>query len=285
MPKELTKRPADGEVARLAARQHGVVTTKQLLSVGLLQSGISDRVSAGRLHRVHRGVYAVGHAALANEGRWMAAVLACGPGAALSHRSAAGLWRMLPTDGRGSDRDLPVTHVTVAGEGRRRPGIRVHRSPTLSPADLALRAAIPVTKPARTLRDLRRTVPGPVFARALRQAEFLGLPLEGLDTDHTRSELEARFLALLRRRRLPRPEVNVRVEGFVVDFLWRGERLIAELDGWGTHRNRSAFEQDRARDNQLRTSGFEVVRFTWRQVNDDPSGVVATVRSLLTALW
>jgi very-short-patch-repair endonuclease len=285
MPKELTRRGPDSEVARLAARQHGVVTTQQLLRVGLLQSGISDRVSGGRLHRVHRGVYAVGHAALANEGRWMAAVLACGPGAALSHRSAAGLWRMLSTDGRGSDSDVPATHVTVAGEGRSRPGIRVHRSPTLSPADLTLRGAIPVTKPARTLRDLRRTVPGPVFARALRQAEFLGLPLDGVDTDHTRSELEARFLALLRRHRLPRPEVNVRVEGFVVDFLWRVERLIAELDGWETHRTRSAFEQDRARDNQLRRGGFEVVRFTWRQVSDDPSRVAATVRSLLTALW
>jgi very-short-patch-repair endonuclease len=215
----------------------------------------------------------------------MAAVLACGPGAALSHSSAAGLWRMLPTDGRGGERDPLVTHVTVAGEGRSRPGIRVHRSSTLSPADVALRTAIPVTKPARTLRDLGRTVPGPVFARALRQAEFLGLPLDGLDTDHTRSELEARFLALIRRHRFPRPAVNVRVEGVVVDFLWRVERLIAELDGWETHRTRSAFEQDRARDNQLRTRGFEVVRFTWRQVTDDPNGVAATVRSLLTALW
>jgi very-short-patch-repair endonuclease len=197
-------------------------------------------------------------------------------------QSLQGRWALAHAfdDGRGSDSDVPATHVTVAGEGRSRPGIRVHRSPTLSPADLTLRGAIPVTKPARTLRDLRRTVPGPVFVRALRQAEFLRLPLDGVDTDHTRSGLEARFLALLRRHRLPRPEVNVRVEGFVVDFLWRVERLIAELDGWETHRTRSAFEQDRARDNQLRRGGFEVVRFTWRQVTDDPSGVAATVRSL-----
>jgi very-short-patch-repair endonuclease len=124
-----------------------------------------------------------------------------------------------------------------------------------------------------------------VFARALRQAEFLRLPLDGLETDHTRSELETRFLALLRRHRLPQPEVNVRIGTFVVDFLWRAERLVVELDGWGAHRSRSAFEADRARDARLKMLGHQVLRFTWRQVTEDSGGVAATIRSLLTALW
>ena len=136
----------------------------------------------------------------------------------------------------------------------------------------------------RTLADLHRTFPRAVFQAALREAEYLRLRLDEVpDRDHARSDLETRFLALLRRHRLPRPEVNVRVGEYVVDFLWRAERLIVELDGWQAHGTRSAFESDRARDNRLRVAGFEVIRFTWRQLSDGPGDVAGTVRSLLTA--
>jgi very-short-patch-repair endonuclease len=139
-----------------------------------------------------------------------------------------------------------------------------------------------VTKPARTLHDLRRVASAKEFAAALRQAEYLGLPLEGsLVPDHTRSELEAKFLAVCRRHRLPVPEVNVRVDGFVVDFLWRAEQLIVELDGWESHRTRSAFEADRARDARLKVCGHDVVRFTWHQVSGEAREVAAVIRALL----
>jgi very-short-patch-repair endonuclease len=138
-----------------------------------------------------------------------------------------------------------------------------------------------VTKPARTLGDLRRTLPTGQFAAALRQAEYLRLPTGEIDADHSRSELEARFLSVLRRYRIPQPEVNVRVDRFLVDFLWRAERLIVELDGWQSHRTRSAFEEDRVRDARLKLLGYEVLRFTWRQVEDEPRTVGRTVQALL----
>lgn len=285
MPEEVTKGGRDAAIARLAARQHGVVSTQQLRGQGLSPSAICDRLAAGRLHRIHRGVYAVGHPSLSNQGRWMGAVLACGPDAVLSHRSAAELWQMLPIGTRGGADDPPIVHVTILGEGKHRGGIRVHRSRTLSPGDSTLRRGIPVTKPARTLEDLRRSFPRPVFAAALRQAEYLRLPIgHDLVADHTRSELEARFLALVRLRRFPRPEVNARVDRFVVDFLWRLERLIVEVDGWESHGTRSAFEDDRARDARLRLLGFDVLRFTWRQLEDDAPAVAKTIRALLHAV-
>ncbi len=285
MPEELTRRGRDASVARLGTRQHGVISLSQLRSCGLSDSAVGDRVASGRLHRIHRGVYAVGHAGLGNEGRWMAAVLACGDGAALSHLSAAELWGMVRETRRSSD-ELPLIHVTVRGDGRSRPGIRVHRSATVSPADVTRRLGVPVTKPARTLDDVRRTLSSGVFASALRQAEFLGLPIgDPWKSDHTRSELEARFLKLIRRHRLPQPEVNVRVDRYVVDFLWRAEHLIAEVDGWGSHGGRAAFEADRSRDNRLRVLGFKVVRFTWHQVTRPSDEVGGTIRSLLTGLW
>ncbi len=287
MPNKLATSSRDFAIARIAARQHGVVTRAQLVAVGVLPSGISDRVSAGRLHRIHRGVYAVGHPRLSNEGMWMAAVLACGGDAVLSHRSAAALWRILPANGRpaaGTESSVAPVDVTVPGDGGRaqRTGLCLHRSPSLSPAECTIRAGVPVTTPGRTLEDLRRVLPGRTFASALREAEYLGLPVgDRLLTDHTRSELETRFLALLRRHRLPQPEVNVRVGTFVVDFLWRAEHLVVELDGWQAHGTRTAFEADRARDTQLRVAGFEVLRFTSRQATDQPKQVAKAVRSLL----
>jgi very-short-patch-repair endonuclease len=215
----------------------------------------------------------------------MAAVLACGEGAVLSHTSAGELWGMLRVrrspSPAGVDGEAHVTVPTEAGRRRRR-GIVVHRSRTLDTSQITRRLNIPVTTPARTLRDLRRTLPQLQFAAALRQAEFLGLPLdEQLDPDHTRSELEARFLAICRRHRLPRPEVNVRLGPFIVDFLWPAQRLIVELDGYRAHGTRSAFEGDRARDAELAGLGYSVVRFTWRQLEDGPGDVGRALRQLL----
>lgn len=216
----------------------------------------------------------------------MAAVLASGGGAALSHTSAAELWGMLrsrrPPSPAGVDVDVHVTSPTEAGR-RRRQGVVSHRSRTLDSSQVTRRLGIPVTTPSRTLRDLRRTLPQPQFAAALRQAEFLGLPLDNsLEPDHTRSELEARFLSLCRRHRLPQPGVNVRIGAHIVDFAWPDRRLIVELDGYESHRGREAFEADRARDVELKLLGYEVIRFTWRQLVGEPAQVAATLRMLLS---
>src|SRR4051812_36507603 len=176
----------------------------------------------------------------------MAAVLALGEKAAISHQSAAAIWGML------KPRSGPV-HVTVAGNGGRkqRRGIRVHRSHSLIADFVTRRNGIPVTKPKRTLRDLHRTSPQPVFRRAVRRALDLRLiassDLRNAD-ELTRSELERRFLALCRRHRLPLPEVNARVGPYEVDFLWRAQRVVVETDSWRHHGGRSAFQRDRARD-------------------------------------
>jgi very-short-patch-repair endonuclease len=285
MPNKLAIADREAAIAQIAARQHGVITRAQLVREGILPSGISDRVKAGRLHRIYRGVYALGHRRLSSEGRWMAAVLACGKSAVLSHRSAAALWRMIRTT------DGPVD-VTVPGDGgrARRRGIRVHRSQTLAPTNCTRRNGIPVTKPRRTLTDIRHLLSPAQFNSAVREAEFLKLPIgdpygdrggKSASTDRTRTKLESMFLALFRHHRLPQPEVNVKVDRFEVDFLWRDERLIVEVDGWDSHRSRSAFEEDRRRDARLKLLGYEVLRFTWRQVEDEARTVAKTVRALL----
>jgi very-short-patch-repair endonuclease len=288
------KRPLDKTIAEIAARQHGVLSVTQLHAAGASSSAIKRRVEAGRLHPVHRAVYAVGHSRLSRKGRWMAAVLACGEGAVLSHRSAGELWgvvrprgrRLAMAGGRGNGRPIDVTVPGTGGRKRHR-GISLHRSSTLTPADCVRRDGIPVTRPPRTLADLRPVLSEAEFAAAIREAEFLRLPIGGSgrsvakDPPRTRTELEAMFLALIRRHRLPMPEVNARVDRFEVDFLWREQRLIVEADGWESHGTRSAFEEDRARDARLKLLGFDVVRFSWRQVENQAMNVARTIRALL----
>jgi very-short-patch-repair endonuclease len=265
-------------IARIARRQHGVVSYSQLRAAGMSQPVISKRTKAGRLHRLHRGVYAVGHTKLTFEGRCLAAVLACGDGAVVSHRSGAALWGMLkPHSG-------PI-HVSVSGDGgrRKRPGIAIHRSHSLSAAVTTRRNGIAITKPARTLRDLHRTSPRPVFQAAVRRALDLRLISNDelrADADLTRSELERLFLHLCRRHRLPQPEVNVRLGPYEVDFLWSAERMAIETDGFRHHGNRAAFEADRSRDAHLQGLGYRVLRFTYRQVRDEPRQVGAALRAL-----
>lgn len=184
---------ADERIAWFASRQHGVITAPQLHRCGIDDDAILYRSRLCRLHRLYRAIYSVGHQTLSNEGRWMASVLACGDAAALSHRSAAQLWRLLPAA-------IHPIHVTVPFERQpRHAAIVIHRSRTLTPAEVTQRDRIPVTRPSRTLRDLRRAEPAGLVRKATRQAEFLGLPLDHISTDRTRSELERMFLALCRR--------------------------------------------------------------------------------------
>jgi very-short-patch-repair endonuclease len=291
---------ADWRLGKIAARQHGVVYVKQLHGAGISRDSIRRRVETGRLHHVHRGVYAVGHPGISLHGRWMAAVLACGRGAAageersvlgqwgaaLSHRSAAELWGLL------APRDGPV-HISVpsAGGRDRRRGIRLHRRRSLSPAAVTRHNGIPVTTPARTIADLRRAesardatcrISARELRRAIRQADVLNLPLgTDLVPDRTRSDLELAFLRFCRTHGLPEPQVNVRIESMLVDFTWPRHGLAVETDGYRYHRGRAAFEEDRARDLRLRTLGYDVVRLSGRQVEREPERVAAVLRGAL----
>jgi len=302
----------DAVAAEIASKQHGVVSVAQLIAAGINRHAIQHRARTGRLHRIHQGIYAVGHVALSPQGQWMAAVLACGRlrlegerggegesgrpegrsergvatildhwGAALSYLSAARLWRLLPL------RDGPID-VSVPGHGgkRRRRGIRLHRSLTLSPASVSLRMGMPVTTPARTIADLRRVSSGraPLISsrelrRAIRQAGVLGLPIgDDLAPDRTRSDLEGDFLDLCRRHGLPAPEVNVRIGRHLVDFLWRDRMLVVETDGYLYHRGRTAFEDDRATALSLRGLGYDVMRIADAQVDKEPEWIADLLR-------
>jgi very-short-patch-repair endonuclease len=281
---------------RLADGQHGVVSRRQLLVAGLTDDVVDWHVRTLRLHPVHRGVFALGTPRLTLHGHVWAALLACGgPGAAvLSHRAAAALWDLMPAPAGAID-------VTTLRQSRSAPGIRVHRSRTLHPVrDVVTRDGLPVTAPMRTIADVaprlsdhrlerlcdraatlrlldaRSTATTRRVRSAMARAAHLGPQL-------TRSELEERFLGLVARARLPRPETNARIAGHEVDFLWREHHLIAETDGAAAHLTPAAFETDRARDAALLLAGFRVVRFTWRQLTATPNGVAATLAGLLVS--
>jgi predicted transcriptional regulator of viral defense system len=289
---------ADEGVAGLAERQHGVVSRSQLTELGLGRGAINRRIQRRRLHVVHPGVYAVGHRRLTVQGRWMAAVLAAGPGAVLSHRDAAALVGLRP-----SARRL----IEVSAPRRcRRPGIHAHVA-CLPPDEVTTHDGIPVTTVARTLLDLAAVLPRQQLKRAMEQAEVLRLADDtsvdallaryprrsgtaalreirraGLTKTVTRSEFEERFLALLDAYDLPRPMVNCVVEGLEVDFHWPEQRLIVELDGRAAHHTTTAFERDRARDRALQTAGWRVVRITWRQLHRESARIAADLLRLLS---
>jgi hypothetical protein len=250
---------------------------EQLREAGVSETSVRRAVEAGRLHRLHRGVYAVGHRSLSWRGRWLAAVLAAGDGAVLSHTSAVVLWEFLrPIQG-------PV-HVTVDAAVRRkqRPGIVVHRSRTLTPSQISGRHGIAVTTPARTIEDVRGSLEPYLFRRALRQAELAGHRVPHLSAvKRSRSDLELLFLAFCERHDLPRPLVNHRVHGHRVDFFFVDQRVAVETDSWNYHRGSVAFEDDHARDLALRAHRITTRRYTGDQLEAASDAVAADLRQAL----
>ena len=263
----------DEVIAALAEAQHGVVSRTQLLAAGITERQIDWRLRVGRLHRVFRGVYAVGHRALSGEGTWMAAVLAAGKDGVLSHWSSATLWRM--RSGRG-----PRSHVTSPRKRRNSRAITFHHAHLLED-EVTEEQGIPVTTPARTLLDLAPLLPSPVLARMVESAPGRGASVAQLLDRYprkagvpklrtivatprpmTRSDLEATVFEAIANADLPGPAVNANVEGYEVDFLWREHGVIAELDSYVTHGSRAAFERDRQRDRKLAVAGWRVVRIT-----------------------
>lgn len=285
----------DRRLAEVAARQFGVVTHRQLLSCGFSASAVHRAAQVGRLHRKHHGVYAVGYPVLGVSGRRLAAVLACGPGAVLSHRSAAALWELRPSGRARID-------VTRRFDGIVPTGVDVHRTARLAAGEVTVQDGIPVTTPTRTLADLAAVLRLRDLERALERADRMhvldarallrsvrhrrGAPavrriLAGWEPTRTKSELEVALLRLIRSSPLPAPEVNAQVEGFEADLLWRRERLVAEADSLQFHLTRAAMERDRRRDAVLAAHGYRVLRFTDRQVHRRPGEVIAAIRAAL----
>jgi very-short-patch-repair endonuclease/predicted transcriptional regulator of viral defense system len=279
-------------IGRLAARQQGMVTRVQLLGLGLSAREIDYRVRTGRLWRVHHGVYCVGRPPVTPHEWAMAAVLACGRGAALSHRPGGALWEIGVR--------WPTTMEVTAPSKRSRPGIRVHRSP-LDRRDITRHYGIPVTTLARTLLDLAEVLDTPSLTRAVNEArlrrkatladlaELLHRspgratkrlrPFVERVSGPTRSEFEDAFLAFVHRHGLPTPEMNQIVAGYEVDAVWRKQRLVVELDGREFHEN--AFEADRERDATLLSAGLSVLRITWHRLNHQEQSEADRLQSIL----
>src|SRR3954470_11974364 len=297
--REAQAREIERAIGRIAERQYGLIARAQLERLGIGARAIAHRLRLRRLHPLHRGVYAVGQRRLPGEARAMAAVLALGDGAVLSHASAAAHWEMVRWTG------LP--QVTTAARGRRnRKGIRVHERP-LPPDEITIHRGIPITTVPRTLFDLAAQVPERLLERAINEAEVRRLwdelSLDSLLNRYprhpgnravraalrkrregatvTRSELEERFLRFLDEAGLPRPEVNVLVEGFEVDVLWRAQRVVVELDGRSTHGTAAAFERDRGRDRALQVANWRTIRITAHQMANDALSLVADLSRLL----
>lgn len=287
-------RPRPGSAWDLARRQHGLVSRRQLLDLGLTKAGIRHRLRIGRLHQVRPGIYVVGRPELTHLGRWMAAVLACGEGAVLSHTSAGALW--------GLCRESSRIEITVpAPRHPRQHGVRVRQTVRMPSADVSRRHRIPVTSPVRTLIDLavvlrlQRLESAVIAADKLdlvgaerlrgeieRRAGVPGVPgvrrlLDGPTFALTDSVLERRFLRLVVEAGLPMPETGAVVEGFRTDFLWRDLGLVVETDGLRYHRTPVQQARDRRRDNVHAEAGFTPLRFTHEQVTRRPEEVRRTL--------
>lgn len=298
---ELQALGVDGLIARLGARQHGSVARWQLLAHGVSRHEIEHRVRTGRLIPVHRGVYAVGHAALARHGRRMAAVLTGGAGAVLLGRSAAEHWVLRP-DARS------VYEIATPRSLRPLPGI-LRRQRHLPADETTVHEGIPVTTVARTLLDLAAVLDVHRLRRVITEAERqrlgdrVGLPAlvrrhprspgvaklrailarEALDADATESELELDFVAFAAAARLPAPRTGHPVGPFVVDAAWPAGRVAVEVDSRAFHADPQAFEDDRRRDRILAAAGWLVVRVTARQLREEPGALAADLRALLDA--
>lgn len=293
----------DARIAELAERQHGVVTRRQLEAIGIGREAIEVRLRNRRLHRLHAGVYAVGHRAVSIQGRRMAAVLASGSGAVLSHASAAALWGI-----RGSSGQF---HVTT--DRKRRSSASIRRHCSLLPEDEKTTVDdIPVTTVPRTIFDMAATCTADRVESLIRESEFrrlhdrLSLPdlleryprrpgaprvrlalarIERLPPGRPKSPLEERFLPFLRRHGLPRPRLNDWIvlgnRRYQVDCHWPGTSQIVELDSWEGHGTRSAFRGGRTRDRVLRVAGYAVTRISWAQLDDKPEALATDLRALL----
>jgi very-short-patch-repair endonuclease len=297
--------PVEVAVAEMAGRQHGVVGRWQLLALGLTRRMIEGRIRRGALHVVHRGVYAVGHRNLTVQGRWMAAVLAFGPAAVLSHRSAGHFWGLVPR--------APIApEVSRPRHAGGRPGLVIHQA-TLAADEVVRVGALPVTSVPRTMLDLAATLDERGVERAWNEMEVRehrdrlsvpdllerhpgrkGAPIlarlaarRSLPAGITRNDFEEAFLALVDRFGLPRPRMNVhmpiRERFFEFDALWVERRVIVELDGGAARDTRGAFEDDRERDRILLAERYTTTRLTWRQVTETPAAVAADLRLILTA--
>src|SRR5437762_237554 len=286
-------------LAVIAERQHGVIAHGQLVALGFTASAIRRLVQSGRLHPVHRGVYAVGHKALPANGWFMAAAFAGGTGALICERSAADLHGLL-SDSR------PVIDVLAPARRRSREQIVFHHSRLIHSDDRTEVDGVPVTSVARTLLDLAEVVPRRKLVYALEQAERLRVfdlrELEAVmarspgrhglkalteaikeiepEAQHTRSHMERFFIAFCKRYDIPLPAMNVVVDGYTVDAYWRDHNLIVELDSWEHHRTARAFENDRRRDAAL---DAEVVRVTYRWLTREPADLAATLERKLSA--
>src|SRR4051794_10294890 len=282
----MQRKSNEERLAALARRQHGVVARRQLLAIGFSASAIDRRVRGQRLHVVDAGVHAVGHPLLSKDARWLAAVLACGPRAAIGYATAAFEWSLR----RGEPRLIEV--VVGHGAPRRRAGVRLHRHPGLTATEVRTERGIRVTTPARTILDCAAIATDRELEYALDQAEIQRLTdyptLDALarahpkhkgsgrlrrtlasyeaGADRTRSDLEKAFLALCERHGLPRPLVNEPLAGITVDFVFAAERVAVETDSWRSHRGRAAFERDRERDAALAAAGGEPRRSTARKM-------------------
>lgn len=294
----------DHLIGELATTQGGIVFRPQLLAIGLGKKAIAYRVRVGRLVVEYDGVYAVGHRALGREGRWLAAVGACGEKAVLSHGDAAAHWGLMPSRGQ-------LIHVTTQSRSGRDPDprrLRLHRVGTLRPWETTIHDGIATTTVARTLLDLAPLLRPRALEDVIAQSVRLGLfdlvavrrcldehprqhgapalrrllsDLEGVGAADLRSNLEVTFLQLCDDFGLPAPQTNVSLAGFLVDFHWPGTNLIVEADGFTYHSTPSAFESDRARDQALTLAGYTVVRFTYNQITRESTGCAERLRRLL----
>lgn len=289
-------RPVDVAIATLAAQQHGVVALVQLVALGLTESAVRKRVASGRLHRVYRGVYAVGHRRLTKRGRWMAAVLACGDDAVLSHLSAGELFNV-----RRSGGIVDVTSTTRSRHGV--PGIRLHQPRALAPEHRTIVDGIPVTTVPRMLADLAGTLDAQQLKRVWQEAQrqrlldveavkpLVSQPRKGIgklralveeaeDAPDTHTEFEHRFHDFITDHpEIPVPAYNVALHGYVVDAVWLNERLIVELDSRAYHWHRTEEDADRAAD--LLSHGFPTYHLTWRALTRKPDTVAHRIRSYL----
>lgn len=279
------------EAWELARSQHGVVSSEQLRGIGYTPQAIHYRVRTGRLHPLHRGVYAVGRPHVTDHGRWMAAIIACGRGAVLSHSSGAALWRIGP-----EERDL--IELSLPSRSRRcRPGLQIHQRPAFSDRDVTIEYGIPVTTPVQTLIDMTLRLDRAGIERMINEADKYNLAhppgirraldqrvgetgvarlrqiLDRRTFRLTKEELERRFLPLAAKAGLPVPLTGQWVNEFEVDFYWPDLGLVVETDGLRYHRTPGAQARDRLRDQAHTAAGLTQLRFTHEQVRYEPDYV------------